>query len=67
MCKALLLQNFDVFPVFHVEKPTALLLFTNVNEQRTKRKTMKKLKKNIMTSKPIIDMELTKNESIGWN
>jgi hypothetical protein len=38
MCKPSLLQKVGVFSVFHVEKPTALLYFSNVEEQRNKRK-----------------------------
>jgi hypothetical protein len=46
------------------EKPTALLSFSNVNEGRKKIKIMQRQKKNIMTSKAIIDMVLKKSVGV---
>jgi hypothetical protein len=44
MSKPSLLQNVGVFSAFHVKKPTVLLYFSNVKEERKKRKIMESLK-----------------------
>jgi hypothetical protein len=55
------LQNVDVFSILHLEKPTALLSFSNV-EERKKCKD-KTIKIKIMTSKSIIEMVLVKKRA----
>jgi hypothetical protein len=52
-----------VFSTFHVEKPIALISFSNVKEKRKKNnaKTKKKLIE-VMTSKASIDMVLKKKK-----
>jgi hypothetical protein len=67
MCNASLLQNIGVFSTFHVEKPTALLSFSNVKERRKKIKIIQRLKKkeiNKITSKAITDMVLKKKKKV---
>jgi hypothetical protein len=45
MFKASVLQNIGLFSTFYVEKPTALLSFSNENEQRKKRKIVQRIRK----------------------
>jgi hypothetical protein len=60
MYKASLLYYIHIFSNFHIKKPTVLLSFSNVNEQRKKREMQTLLKINIMVSKAILDMLLKK-------
>jgi hypothetical protein len=41
MCKASLLKNIGVFSIFHAEKLTVLLSFSNVKEERKKKRNEK--------------------------
>jgi hypothetical protein len=62
MYKASLLNYIHIFSNFHIKKPTVLLSFSNVNEQRKKREMQTLLKINIMVSKAILDMLLKREE-----
>jgi hypothetical protein len=46
MCKPSLLPDVGAFSTFHVEKPIALLSFSNEEERRNKRKNDSRTKKN---------------------